>query len=192
MVTVYIIAYVLLLSFFLIEKFIRKGDDAKTLKKTEYDKGSTNLLGFTFVISSLLLIAAPVLNYYKTGAFKMPVPINILGLLIMASGITIRVIAVSTLGKYYTRTLRKKADHEIVSNGIYKYIRHPGYLGNILLFLGAGIAMGNIFAFIVIFVLVLSTYVYRIKIEEKMLNDIFGEKYKEYFMRTKKLIPFIY
>lgn len=150
MVTVYIISYGLILSFFLIEKFIRTGDDAKTLKKTEYDKGSTRLLGLTFITSCLILTATPILNYFAIGTIKMNLGFNVLGLLVMVSGISLRIIAVSTLGKFYMRTLRKTENHEIVSRGIYKYLRHPGYLGNIVLFIGAGVSMGNALTVVVI------------------------------------------
>ena len=90
------------------------------------------------------------------------------------------------------RTLRETDNHEIVSQGLYKYIRHPGYLGNIMLFLGAGIAIGNAITFLLLLLLILTAYIYRIKVEEDMLIDIFGDEYKYYMKTTKKLLPFIY
>ena len=192
MTAVYCIAYSLIAAFFLIESFVRKGPDAKTLQKTEHDRGSTNLVAFAFIASCVLLVAAPVLNDLHAGFMQMNLGFNILGLIIAAAGILIRITAVQTLGRFYTRTLRETDDHQIVSNGIYQYIRHPGYLGNILLFIGAGFALGNLYSFIVITVLFLVIYVYRIKVEEQMLVGIFGDHYKEYSKKTKKLLPFIY
>jgi protein-S-isoprenylcysteine O-methyltransferase Ste14 len=192
MVIIYIISYFFLVLFFLIEKFFRKGDDAKTLKKTEYDKASTKLSSITFIVSCLILIYTPVLNYFQIGTIHFYIGFNILGLLIMLSGIIIRIIAVATLGKFYMRTLRKTENHELMTDGIYKYIRHPGYFGTILVFLGLGIAMGNAVSFVVTTMLMLINYTYRINVEEKMLNDLFGEKYKQYSKKTKRLIPFIY
>ena len=100
MIIIYFITFALILAFFLIEGFLRKGDDAKTLKRTKYDKGSTTWLGFAFILSYLIIIVTPIFNHYnKIGEIGNVLIINILGLLIMISGIAIRITAVFTLGE---------------------------------------------------------------------------------------------
>lgn len=192
MVFIYIAVYALISFFFVIENVLRKGKDAKTFEKSKYDNRSTVLLGFTFVTSVLLLMITPLLNHYRFGNIKTNLFLNGFSLLIMLSGITIRITAAITLGRFYTRTLRKTDNHVIVSNGLYKYIRHPGYLGTMLVFWGAGLAVGNVISLSIITILILIAYLYRIKVEEKMLNDIFGDQYQIYAKRTKRLLPFIY
>lgn len=187
-----ILAYAIMISFFLVEKHVRQGGDAKSLQQTKYDKGSTAFLGFAFVAAYILLIGAPILNYFKTGPRFQSLPVNILGLILMAGGVSLRVAAVLTLGRFYTRTLKKTEEHALVSSGVYRYIRHPGYLGNILLFIGAGLALDSIIVFAVIMLLTLGAYLYRIQIEERMLAEIFGQEYKSYCTHTKRLLPFLY
>jgi len=82
--------------------------------------------------------------------------------------------------------------NKVKTNGIYKYIRHPMYLGNILFCFG-------IFGWLVgIKLSICLTYLYihfvmdRIDREEQMLVMIFGDDYIEYMKRTTMLIPFIF
>ena len=192
MILFYIAVYAIIVFFFVVERVLRKGDDAKTMEKSKYDKRSTDFLGFSFVTTILVLLITPILNHFNIGMIKINIIFNIFGLLIMTSGVVIRIIAAVTLGRFYTRTLRQTDHHEIISNGIYKRIRHPGYLGTILLYIGAGISVGNLFSILFITVLVLIAYNYRMTIEEKMLIDIFGDKYSIYRKKTKRIIPFIY
>ncbi len=189
---IYLLTYIIIISFFIIERFIRKGKDAKTLNKSSYDKYSTLILAFSITFSFIILIITPILNYYNIFYINLNYRFIIFGYLLILIGLIIRILAAKTLGKFYMRTLRKTDNHEIISKGIYNFIRHPGYLEIILLYLGASITIDNYISFIVINILIFSTYLYRMNVEEKMQIDIFGEKYKAYIKKTKRLIPFIY
>lgn len=96
------------------------------------------------------------------------------------------------LGEYYTRTLRVTENQAIVSQGPYQVIRHPGYLGTIFVWIGFAFAVGNWIATIILAILLFSVYGYRIRSEEAMLIDRFGNEYQEYRKQTWRLIPFIY
>ena len=111
---------------------------------------------------------------------------------VMLFGLGLRVWAAVTLGGYYTRTLMTTKDHRVVTTGPYSRIRHPAYLGVILLWSGFGVLSGNLiiaFIFPIMFVVV---YLYRISIEEKMLVRELGEDYTQYQRKTRKLIPAVY
>ena len=81
--------------------------------------------------------------------------------------------------------------YHLVTNGPYRFVRHPGYLGEIMSMSGVGISLGSIvgigLAIISVF-LVLK----RLQHEEEMLMTEFGNEYQNYAKRTKRLIPFIY
>jgi protein-S-isoprenylcysteine O-methyltransferase Ste14 len=192
MIFIYISVYLIIISFYVIERLLRKNNAAKTLEKTKYDKGSTYFIGYSLSLSNLILLIVPILNNYGIGRIKSNIMFNIFGLFVMLVGISIRIISAKTLGMFYTRTLRKSENQRIIKEGIYKFIRHPGYLGDLLIFLGSCIAVSNIISTILITVLMLSSYIYRIMVEEKMLIDVFGESYKNYTKETKRLIPFIF
>lgn len=185
-----VVAYILIGCFFWIEARLRKGQEAKSFVEGEADQGSTRVVGAAFGISILFVLVGPVLNYLQIG--RMTDSIGWFGIAIMLAGIVVRAWANQTLGQFYTRTLRIQTDQRIIDQGPYKVIRHPGYLGTILLWIGAGLATVNWIALVVIMVLMILAYAYRVQSEEAMLMSSFGEEYKQYMARTRKLIPFIY
>ena len=190
MIFVYIFTFLLILGFSFLDKLFRN-KDASAFTKSEYDKGSTVMNGIIFLALSLIIILSPVFNYYNIGTIRINILLNVVGLIIGVIGIIVRVIALKTLGKYFTKTLKKIKGHELVKKGIYKYIRHPGYSGNIILWIGLSVSVGNIISIISITLLLIIAYTYRIKMEEEMLIKIFGDKYIEYKKETKRVIPFI-
>lgn len=116
---------------------------------------------------------------------------NLVGLGLFVVGVLIRLMARRTLGKYFTHGLRTSQKPELVKNGIYKHVRHPAYLGSLLLSLGIPMIFSSLYGFFVMLGLI-PCFLYRIRIEEKMLREKFGNEYREYMKKTRKLIPYIY
>jgi protein-S-isoprenylcysteine O-methyltransferase Ste14 len=114
------------------------------------------------------------------------------GLLIAVGGMSVRWWANRTLGEYYTRTLRVTAAQSIIQKGPYRMIRHPGYLGSMLMWVGAGLATTNWIVFTLAMVVMFAAYYYRIQAEEQMLMAAMSQDYREYESRTWKLIPFVF
>jgi len=81
--------------------------------------------------------------------------------------------------------------HQLVKDGLYEHIRHPIYLGETVRNFGLVSIFSSIYG--VLFIAVATIFLlFRIRIEEKTLNEVFGEEYKEYQRKTKRLIPYIY
>jgi protein-S-isoprenylcysteine O-methyltransferase Ste14 len=95
------------------------------------------------------------------------------------------------LGAFYTRTLKVMENQIIVRKGPYQLIRHPGYLGMILVWTGIAAATTNWIVLFIVFVTTISAYCYRIRNEEVMLLRLHPE-YSDYRSHTWRLIPFIY
>ncbi len=74
----------------------------------------------------------------------------------------------------------------------YNVIRHPGYLGTLLMEIGAGLAVTNWIVLLVAVAIGITSRAYRIGVEEQMLASSFGEEYKMYTDNTWKLVPFLY
>jgi len=90
-----------------------------------------------------------------------------------------------------TAKLKIVKEHKLVKDGLYKHIRHPLYLGEILRNLGVVVIFSSVYGILI--VLLASTFLFfRMDIEEKMLISVFGEEYKKYKRNTKRLIPHIY
>ncbi len=96
------------------------------------------------------------------------------------------------LGKYGTPVIHTGEEHKLVTKGLYKVVRHPMYFGAILMMLGPYIAFRSILVLIGTVVSYIPLMKMRIKLEEETLIGTFGDDYKNYIKRTRKLIPLIY
>jgi protein-S-isoprenylcysteine O-methyltransferase Ste14 len=173
----------------LFEIFIsRRGKSKREISKSG-DKGSIWILVLTISIGYWLsfFIAST-----KTGRIYYWNTFFIIGFVLVAIGLIIRVISILTLKQQFTYTVTKIENHQIIDTGIYKYIRHPGYLGQLIIFFGIATSLSNWLSEILMIVPVLVGYLNRIRVEEKFMTQQMGQKYTEYQNRTKKLIPKIF
>lgn len=183
-----VMANVLLLGFLLIEVLLRKNGEASDLTTDTTDKGSTRLIGLLYAGAIILLILVSIINI---GFFNNAV-VGIIGQILMGFGILFRIWSMQILGRFYSRTLRVIDDQQVISNGPYRYIRHPGYLSSIIFWIGSGLAFENLILIIVFPILFVTVYIYRIIAEERMLISQFGEDYLCYQKKTWRLIPFLF
>jgi len=93
------------------------------------------------------------------------------------------------LGTNWSNTLEIRERHQLVTDGIYRHVRHPMYLALLLYSLGQVLVVSNWVAgppFLVAFALLVAL---RIGPEERMMLDEFGKDYDAYRARTKRLVP---
>jgi protein-S-isoprenylcysteine O-methyltransferase Ste14 len=107
-------------------------------------------------------------------------------------GLFIRIRSILILKQHFTYTVTKIEGHELIQTGFYKSIRHPGYLGQLLIFTGIATSMSNWLSILLMIIPVLIGFVYRISVEERFMTEQLGQKYLDYQKRTKRLIPKIY
>jgi len=116
----------------------------------------------------------------------------LIGSVLVIAGLIIRVTSILKLKQQFTYTVTNIENHELIETGLYRVIRHPGYLGQLIIFAGIAVCLSNWLSVLLMIIPVLSGYVYRISVEEKFMVERMGEKYLDYRKRTKKLIPGIY
>lgn len=102
-----------------------------------------------------------------------------------------QITSFKTLGKSYTQDVAIIKNHQLVTTGVYKTIRHPQYLCQIFADLGIGIALMSYIIVPVVILIEIPLILMRISFEEELLTDHFGEKYTEYKKRSGSLLPFI-
>ena len=93
------------------------------------------------------------------------------------------------MGNYQIRTVQLEAGHKIITDGPYRWIRHPSYTGMILIYLGIALAIGTWLGVFITLGLMLGASMYRISIEEKVLIEAFGTAYQDYMKSTWRLFP---
>ena len=92
------------------------------------------------------------------------------------------------LGKNLTDTVVTRREHTLVTNGPYRWVRHPFYVSGGLFAVGTSFVAANWFLF-VSGVLFICLIVIRTRIEEENLLTRFGESYPAYMERTGRFIP---
>jgi protein-S-isoprenylcysteine O-methyltransferase Ste14 len=173
--------------FFALEAVTREPGEASELAATPSDQGTTTLIVAAYGLAAGL---SPVLARLPGG--RLPPASGPAGVGVMAAGLALRTWSMRALGRYYSRTLRTTGDQVVVESGPYRVVRHPGYLGSIMVWTGFGVASGSAAAALGVAALMGAAYTRRIAVEEDMLTGTFGTAYTEYSRRTKRLIPFVW
>jgi protein-S-isoprenylcysteine O-methyltransferase len=107
-------------------------------------------------------------------------------------GVAIRGYSIIYLGRFFTVNVAIVENHRLIDKGPYRFIRHPTYTGALLAGLGICLSSGNAGVALVIFVPILLVVLWRIRIEEGVLLEAFGDQYRNYMLRTRRLIPLVY
>ena len=80
---------------------------------------------------------------------------------------------------------------EVMTDGPYRWVRHPRYASALLIVLGMPLVFGSIFGWLSLAVLVMAVQ-HRIAREEPHLREVFGPAYERYASRTARLVPGVY
>jgi len=115
-----------------------------------------------------------------------------IGLVLILLGMGLRFFSIRTLGTFFTVDVAVQTQQTIKTDGLYRYIRHPAYAGNLLCFIGFGLSLDNWVSLLVVVCLVFLAIRHRMVIEERVLLDQIGREYAEYMEHTARLIPGIY
>jgi protein-S-isoprenylcysteine O-methyltransferase Ste14 len=107
-------------------------------------------------------------------------------------GFIIRWTAIVQLGRMFTVDVAISNTHILKTSGLYKIVRHPSYLGLILIIAGLVLCMGSMLSFIIVSITVFFAMNYRIAVEEKALTNEFGAQYHDYQKHVARLLPWIY
>ena len=114
------------------------------------------------------------------------------GLLMIIIGVALRLWIIRQLGRMFTVDVTIRKDHQLKTDGPYKHLRHPSYAASYLTFVGFGFSLNNWASLLVVAIPVFLAFRYRIQVEEKVLEEQFGQEYREYKARTNAMIPLVY
>ena len=149
-----------------------------------------------WVILALLLISL-VMAYVPAYADRKNIwtldgdAVRWLGVVLFTVGGVLRLVPVFVLGWRFSGLVAIQQGHTLVTNGIYRFIRHPSYLGLLINALGCVLVFRSAIGLILVALLVIPL-VARMNAEEALLRTAFGREYNAYCARTSRLIPGVY
>jgi len=140
---------------------------------------------------NLTLLAMVFLRGHQLAVLPGDGPLRLAGLTVLGVGALLRAAAMLELGRRFSLHVALQREHTLRTTGLYTYIRHPSYLGLLLLILGLAMVFESQLG-------ILATVIATVRIrgrmdrEEKFLLEQFGDEYRDYMARTKRLVPGIY
>jgi len=124
--------------------------------------------------------------------YDLPGWLGWIGTAVFAAALLLLWRSHADLGRNWSATLRIRQQHSLVTDGIYRHIRHPMYAAHLLWAIAQGLLLENWLAGWVFLVTFIPLYLVRAPKEEQMMLDNFGEEYRNYISRTGGIIPRIW
>jgi protein-S-isoprenylcysteine O-methyltransferase Ste14 len=166
---------------------------ARNVKATRRRESLASLLlNRVFIWLAAALLAFPNLPVPWLNERFLPVTMAAywVGFVMLAIGLSFTVWARVYLGRNWSGTVTLKQEHELVRTGPYHLVRHPIYSGLLLAILGTAIAIGewrSLFAFVSVAV----GFSFKMKVEERFMEETFLDEYRRYRAEVPALIPFV-
>lgn len=155
------------------------------------DRGS--FFGIQLLAGAGVFAAYWLSRHYEAGTITIGrTELFALGVAFIPLGALLNAVAIRQLGRYFTVQVAVRHGQPVIDTGPYRLVRHPAYSGQLLAMLGVALAFTNWAALIVLPVLALTGYGYRIHVEERALRQELGAPYEAYMARTRRLIPYVY
>jgi protein-S-isoprenylcysteine O-methyltransferase Ste14 len=141
----------------------------------------------TFVTLQLILFVC----YVFTPNFLLlnfPSLIKSISVIVAIVGLLILILSLIQLQRNLTPFPSPKQNSELVTNGVYQFIRHPIYTGIFIMAIGYSFSNGHSSRFL-ISILLLVLFYFKSVYEENLLNKKFSA-YKQYQIKTSRFFPF--
>ena len=173
------------------------GSEAWIHRKRAADRGKAHDAGTLQWLRLLLpagVIASVLLAWQDIGMAPEAwrAPLFVIGCAGMLGGVLLRVWSVRVLDRFFTIHVAIQDDHELIRHGPYRWVRHPSYTGALCTFLCFPLALGTLAGLAAMLVLVVPGFLYRIRVEERALQQAFPQQYPAYAQSTRRLIPFLW
>jgi protein-S-isoprenylcysteine O-methyltransferase Ste14 len=113
--------------------------------------------------------------------------------IVVAMGSVLLIMAaVKTLGREWSITARMVEDHKLATEGPYARVRHPIYTGMLGMLIATGLAISHWIALVAAIVIFAIGTLIRVRIEERLLRETFGQCFEEYARQVPAVFPGIF
>lgn len=150
------------------------------------------LLSFGFLCLGILPWVYVFTGFLRAADYAFNPALAWLGLLAAVGSLATFYFTHRDLGRNWSVSLDVRRDHKLITSGLYQHVRHPMYSAFWLWAIAQALLLPNWIAGLSGLVGFGLLYFVRIGREEQLMLDTFGEEYRGYMARTKKLIPWVY
>ena len=159
-------------------------------------RGGRVSFSFTYPIMLFLYLAVwfgAIFEYFYLAYILQIQEINLwvslIGFLMYVGIIPLRNAAASTLGKHLSSDIKITEGHRLVTDGPYRYIRHPLVLYTIIEVFGLALIPNSYYTFLVALFCFMPFMIFRVYLEEKALIKEFGNEYLKYKKEVSGFLP---
>ncbi|MCL4562420.1 MAG: isoprenylcysteine carboxylmethyltransferase family protein [Chloroflexi bacterium] len=121
----------------------------------------------------------------------LPASFQIAGIALIWAGIFLREWSIFLLGPSFSIVVQVKSNQKLITTGPYRWMRHPSYTGSILTLAGIGLGVGTWVGAVLAIAIAIVGYSYRVRVEERVMLEAFGQEYLEYMHHTGRFVPWI-
>ena len=140
----------------------------------------------TYLLVAIILVL--LLHFTFPVATFVQVPLNLIGLFPLLIGVALNLIADRDFKRYQTTVKPYEESATLLTEGVYRFSRHPMYLGFVLILLGISLLLGSISPYVVVLIFAILMEIVFIRVEEEMLNETFQEEWRQYKSKVRKWI----
>lgn len=154
-------------------------------KKTTLDLVLLGLNGVGMLVP-LVYVFSGVLDFAN---YALPAWVGWSGAVLFVIGVLLLWGSHAALAGNWTPTLAIRPEHKLVTHGVFAYIRHPMYAAHLYWAIAQAMLLHNWIAGFSFLIFMLPQYLLRVKDEEAMMIEQFGDEYREYMRKTGRVFP---
>jgi protein-S-isoprenylcysteine O-methyltransferase Ste14 len=117
---------------------------------------------------------------------------SLLGVAVAVAALAMFYLTHRALGRNWSVTLEVRQTHKLVTEGVYRHVRHPMYTAFWLWAVAQALLLPNWVAGLSGLIGFGILYFFRVGLEERLMVDTFGEEYRAYMARSARLVPWIH
>jgi protein-S-isoprenylcysteine O-methyltransferase Ste14 len=161
-------------------------------KRSVYTQGR----GFRLLYIAVVVVGAVVAKNYgllpRIRFYYETIWTQVLGILLCVAGMALAIWARRILGTNWSGIVTLKENHELITSGPYRFVRHPIYSGLLLAILGTIVAMEPFLGGFLVFGISIISLRLKSLLEERIMLRTFPDQYPDYMRRVRALIPYIW
>jgi protein-S-isoprenylcysteine O-methyltransferase Ste14 len=164
---------------------LSKGEEGKRVRRQSV---------VLFVIALFLfgiLFLLPFADRRSIGVMMVGSVVRGLGLVLCGLGFALMLWSRIALGRMYSGEITIQKGHQLITTGLYRYIRHPVYLGILCFALGFSVLFRSWIG-LAAMIPIVGGLLFRIKDEEAALHKEFGQEWEAYCKQSWRFIPYLY